>query len=256
MRILFYFIAITFGISLTATVSAQSASQFKYDGFSFDQDPLFGKRIWSAPSPPVIPQQQDLIIEPAVERLEPETSTGSVPEPGAMKNDDALSQADQFTLQMEIDKAHSRILKLTLDYNALRNQIERFAYSGKTKKGSASDFVIGRDKELEALVALNRKQLTERDKQLQVLQTRLDAIQKRYDNENVSRLLAEKQLKILQDQDKKSKARQAKTSTKVTQLAKQLKTQQNSIRQLKIQLTEEKLKTFKLEAELKGEKPQ
>ena len=242
---------LAFAAPLTVSVSARSVDQFKFDSFSFDQDPLFGQRIWSAPAPPMVPQQQATIVEPDQEVLSPERASGGESEQNARKND-TLSQADQFTLQMEIDKAHSRILKLTLDYNALRNQVENITRSANKSKNAGSDFALVDDKNLEDLVALNRKQLAERDKQLHVLQTRLDGLQKRYDNENVSRLLAEKRLKILQDQEKKNKAKQAKTGTKVTQLAKQIEEQQKSIRQLKVQLTDEKLKNFRLEAELKA----
>jgi outer membrane protein OmpA-like peptidoglycan-associated protein len=76
-------------------------------------------------------------------------------------------------------------------------------------------------------------------------------VQKRYDSENVSRLLAEKRLKIIKDKDKTSKKKESVNSDKLRLLTGLLEKNQKVIRQLKIDLADEKLKYAKLASEKK-----
>jgi outer membrane protein OmpA-like peptidoglycan-associated protein len=234
---------------------AQQSTQFEFDGFSYEQDLLFGQRVWATPKAPVIEAPKSVPLIPVIEeaqsdiQLEDKASTPTL-------DAKPISQADQFKLQVAVDRALSRILKLTLDYDALRTQIERNGESPDKESGSWFSFGDSDEKKLAELMALNRKQLAVRDNQLKVIQTRLDAVQARYDNENVSHLLAEKRLKVIKDSYKKTKIKLRKSGDKVIYLASQLEKNQKKIRALKIDLTNEKLKTFKEQTEAKQQADQ
>ncbi|MEE9447989.1 MAG: OmpA family protein [Arenicellales bacterium] len=228
-------------------LGAHAQSSFKFDGFSYSEDVLFGLPTQTfSPAPThsinVNTQMGDVLDAMPVRALNE----------AAQENKIYMSKQDQFTAQLAIDKALSRILKLTVDYETLKIKVERSGVGSKQSnpKSSKSWFSFGGDDEdednLEDLMALSRKQINERDQQIEVIQTRLEAVQTRYDNENVSRLLAEKRLKIMKDQQKKYQLKATKTSDKVNFLAGQLEKNQKTIRQLKIDITKEKLKTFQL----------
>lgn len=221
---------------VSSTAQARGGNPFIFDSFSFFKDPLFGHDSQAVFPAPVIPTDDATSNMPIMDAVE--TKAPIITPAG----NQGISQADQFKLQLAIDKAQSRILKLTLDYNSLLSQIERLGDGAQKKGAKWFSFDDGNGKKIEELQNLNRQQLGDKDRQIKVIQTRLNAVQSRYDNENVSRLLAEKRLKILRDQAKKSKAKLSKASKKVNYLAGQLEDNQKVIRQLKIDLTDEKLK--------------
>ena len=222
---------------------AQQSTQFKFDSFSYEHDPMFGQRLWATPAEPLIQKQESAPLIPVIEQMQSDiqledSSNEATPE------SERVSQADQFKLQVAVDRALSRVLKLSLDYDALRTQIEHIGETPDSDSGSWFSFADSDEKQLTELLSLNRKQLADRDRQISVIQTRLDAVQARYDNENVSRLLADKRMKVMQDQDKKAKLKLRKSGDKVNYLAGQLEKNQKQIRALKVDLTNEKLKTF------------
>jgi outer membrane protein OmpA-like peptidoglycan-associated protein len=153
---------------------------------------------------------------------------------------------------LALDKALSQILKLTVDYEALRTRVEFVDATASNESDGwflfGNSGGVGEDK-LQELLALNAKRLADRDQQIATLQNRLAAVQKRYDSENVSRLLAEKRLKIIRDKDKTSNKKGSVNSDKLRFLTELLEKNQRVIRQLKIELTDEKLKYAKLASE-------
>ncbi|MCP4011331.1 MAG: OmpA family protein [Proteobacteria bacterium] len=89
---------------------------------------------------------------------------------------------------------------------------------------------------LQALVDLHAKQLADRDRQLSMLQGRLETAQSGYDSENASRLLAEKQLKMARDKDAKTEKADSASKEQLNLLSEQLKKSEVTIRQLKADL--------------------
>ena len=169
-----------------------------------------------------------------------------------------LTGMDEFETRLAIDKALSQILKLTVDYGALRQRVSSLCQPAEEQ--DSNWFTFGQkgskgEKQLEALQEINQKQIADRDKQLALLQTRLEATKKRYDNENVARLLAEKRLKAARDGVKKNNAKVSRADQKVQKLAEQLEKSQAVIRQLKIELADDQLKLQQLSAEFTA-KPQ
>ncbi len=239
-------------LAASAPLSAQEVELPPFDSFSYLNDPLFNPPRAGVMAEPVAEQSKAakntdkpgknnsvaVASNASSESLAPECP---VIEPAAPQ-----TGLDEFETRLAIDKALSQILKLTVDYSALRNRV-----SGLTQRSNSDGWLGSTDgnpnseRQLEALQALNQKQLDDRDKQIKLLKTRLDAVQKRYDNENVARLLAEKRLKVARDGVKKNNAKVTKTNRKVQALAEQLEQNQSIIRQLKIDLTDAQLAIYK-----------
>ncbi len=222
---------------------ARAPSDFPFESFSFGNDALFGQE----PTAPRLRKEKSP-SDPPSERAEAKQIDDLLVEP-QKKPKQRVTQDDFFQIQIAVDKAISRILKLTLDYESLRNQVA--GLSPISTEQPDAGFHIGEsgEQKLKELFELNRKQLVARDNQLRVVQTRLDAVQERYDNENVSRLLLEKRLKIQKDKEKKVKAHSRGVNDKVNFLARQLEINQATIRGLKVDITKEQLNSKMLAAE-------
>jgi len=220
---------------LPAQAYAQNIELPPYDSFSYLKDPLFNPPRPN-PARPNLPRPQSPEQGAATaEQNKPvEAVSKDCPVVETARCENGL---DEFETRLAIDKALSQILKLTVDYGALRNRVSGLAQQSSDQ--SVNGFNL--DSRVEAMQALNLKQIADRDEQIDLLQTRLMAVQKRYDNENVARLLAEKRLKVARDGVKKNNASVAKTNRKVQKLAEQLAQSQATIRQLKIDLTDAKL---------------
>lgn len=232
----------TLCFALTLIVPEQSIAQEEtlplFSSFSYLKDPLFNPVIVAAKSEDndKAPTVATAAAKAALECPSADTAAG-------------LSSVDEFETRLAIDKALSQILKLTVDYGALRNRVSSLCEQDNEK--DQNWFTFGQkdtqgEKDLEALQQSSQKQIAAQDKQLAILQTRLEATQKRYDSENVARLLAEKRLKATQDGVRRNDANVTKTNREVLKLAEQLEKNKTVIRQLKIDLTDEKLKVHQL----------
>lgn len=229
------------GLIVPAQAMGQEEALPPFDSFSYLKDPLFN------PASTVIVEAKAQTTEKETEKVV--ISTSPVLECPSVEPKAQLKGMDEFKTRLAIDKALSQILKLTVDYAALRNRVSSLCQPAQEKEQNW--FAFGQkgtegEKQLEALQEINQKQIADRDKQLSVMQTRLEATKKRYDNESVARLLAEKRLKVARDGAKKNDASITKTNRKVQMLAEQLKQNQVVIRQLKIDLTNEKMKVLQL----------
>ena len=254
------FAALAMYFAMGVVVPVQSVAQEEdlppFDSFSYLNNPLFNptRAVISAGQPGAGQLGQETTKVGA--KIVADRTLLECPsiEPKAQ-----LTGLDEFETRLAIDKALSQILKLTVDYGALRHRVSSLCQPAQEK--DSNWFSFGQkgskgEKQLEALQEINQKQIADRDKQLALLQTRLEATQKRYDNENVARLLAEKRLKAARDGVKKNNANVTRTNQKVQTLAKQLEKSQAVIRQLKIDLTDEKLKLHRLSAEVTAQPQQ
>ncbi len=223
---------------------AQEAHLPAFDGFSYLRDPLFNRTI----------AHQTMVPTKPVECIEPKAEVKTEIVPAVEKNDcpemteeQALSQRERFELQLALDKALSQVLKLTVDYEALRTRVQNLG----SRVGGTEGFSQRDGRELQELTAINNKRLADRDEQLSLLQTRLDAAQARYHSENASRLLAEEQLKALQSKNIKPKESVSDSDGKLQLFTEQLDNSKLLIRQLEIDLAAEKADNAKLLAEQK-----
>jgi len=154
----------------------------------------------------------------------------------------ALSKRERFELQLALDKALSQVLKLTVDYEALRTRVQNLG-AGVDGRGGFSQ----RDgSDLQELTALNNKRLADRDERILLLQTRLDIAQANYQNENASRLRAEEQLERLQSESIKPQESASDSSEKLQLITEQLDNNKVLIHQLEIDLAAEKADNAKL----------
>ena len=236
----------------SASVIAQEIYLPEFDSFSYLRDPQFsGVRLAGSVEPVECITPPSTVFSEPEPHTKPETVIYNCPE---VSTGVSLSQTERFELQLALDRALSQILKLTVDYETLRTRVENVDSTASNEGDSWFMFGnsggAGEDK-LQELLALNAKQLADRDQQIATLQIRLAAVQKRYDSENVSRLLAEKRLKIIKDKDKTSKKKGSVNSDKLRFLTELLEKNQKVILQLKIDLTDEKLKYAKLASEKK-----
>lgn len=223
---------------------AQEAHLPAFDGFSYLRDPLFNRTI----------AHQTMVPTKPVECIEPKAEVKTEIVPAVEKNDcpemteeQALSQRERFELQLALDKALSQVLKLTVDYEALRTRVQSLS----SRVGGTEGFSQRDGRELQELTAINNKRLADRDEQLSLLQTRLDAAQATYHSENASRLLAEEQLKALQSKNIKPKESVSDSDGKLQLFTEQLDNSKLLIRQLEIDLAAEKADNAKLLAEQK-----
>lgn len=155
-----------------AVASEQQDELPAFDSFSFYRDPLFGAQRPAA--------------EPAsATRPVPDEQLAGSPKPLAQPEEQGaapLSQNERYELQLALDKALSQILKLTVDYEALRSRVENVAQErGPATELSAGDFAsaAGEKRRVQALMDLNSKRLADRDEQIALLNDRLEALQAR-----------------------------------------------------------------------------
>lgn len=255
-------LALCFATSLIlpAQSSAQEAVLPSFDSFSYLEDPLFSpaRAMIVAGKVKTKENEATAILASAPVDKAPSAIVRTDKEITECPSTDTKSQLtamDEFEIRLAIDKALSQILKLTVDYGALRNRVSSLSQAeSENKEKDQNWFAFGQsgtesEKQNEALHEINQKQIYDRDKQLAVLQARLEATKKRYDNENVARLLAEKRLKVAREDVKKNHANVSKNNHKIQILADQLEKNQQLTRQLKIDLTNEKLKVDQLNAE-------
>jgi outer membrane protein OmpA-like peptidoglycan-associated protein len=240
---LFYVPALVL-IVYSASAIGQDVLIPKFESFSYFRDPLF--RLTA-------PSNSDPGVDCAVSRPASVTqSKNDILECLDVSSREALSRDQRFELQLALDKALSQILKLTVDYESLRRHVENISSSNSKKKAdgwfSIDDSGNENVDKFKELMELSAKRLSDRDQQLTVLKNRLSAMQLRYDNENVSRLLAEKRYKIIKDKGKKAGKKDARTRDKMQFLTNQLEKNQLLIRQLRIDLTDEQLKVVKLKS--------
>jgi len=236
-----FFACVILLTAFAVTAYAQEAGLPSFVSFSYLRDPLFNGTLTHTPDISAVTTECATASEPLVAPvIEPQTCPEIPPE-------SALSQNERFELQLALDKALSQILKLTVDYEALLTRVQSF--ESRTGEGREAISQPG-SVELDELLGLNNKRLADRDQQLAALQNRLDALQTRYDTENVSRLLAEKQLKALQSENNKAK-NPGSDSSKLHVLAEQLEKNQSLIQNLETNLASEKLRNAKLFTEQK-----
>ena len=226
----------------------------EYNSFSYLRGPQFsGVRLAKSVEPVECVTPPSTVFSEPEPHTKPETVIYNCHE---VSTGESLSQTERFELQLALDKALSQILKLTVDYEALRMRVENVDSTASNEVDGwflfGNSGGVGEDK-LQQLLALNAKRLADRNQQIATLHNRLAAVQKRYDSENVSRLLAEKRLKIVksEDKDKTSKIKGSVNSDKLRFLTELLDKNQKVIWPLKIDLTDEKLKFSKLATEQK-----
>ena len=148
-----------------------------------------------------------------------------------------LSEQEGVELQRALDKAISQILKLTLDYEALRTRIQSLDKSirgseSKTQPKPKPD----EHKGLDELKEIHARQLSDRDKRLSALIIRLDALQIQYDQENKSRLQAENQLTAIQQKNQKITSPISENATRSDFVAEQLERHRMLVNKLELEL--------------------
>lgn len=219
--------------SLSLNALAQEPRLPAFDSFSYLQDsPLRSGYVSKAVAPAdtvecVVPQA------PPQPKPEPVVVVNECPQ---VSDEQALSQKERFELQLALDKALSQILKLTVDYEALRVRVQSM---GSFSTDDQTGFQQNRG-ELQAMVELHAKQTADRDRQLSVLQKRLESAQSRYDRENVSRLVAEKKLKSALSKEIADQETVADSNKKLDLLTRQLEEHKADILQLESELKIEK----------------
>jgi len=217
--------------TLAQNVLAQESQLPAFDSFSYLRDSLFGGAYTSGTTKAVEPGECTVPQAVTKPQAIPAMIVSECPEISVQP---AFSNSERFELQLALDKALSQILKLTVDYEALRTRVQRLDPSAN-KQGYSQQ---GRGK-LQKLVDLHEKQLSDRDRQLLMLQGRLETAQSRYDSEYASRLLAEKQLKVAGDKDNKAEKVDTVNNKQFDLLSEQLEKNKATIRQLKADLQTE-----------------
>ncbi len=229
--------------TLAQNALAQESHLPAFDSFSYLRDSLFSGVYTSRTAKVVEPVECTVPQAVTKPQVTPATVAKTCPE---ISVEQALSNSERFELQLALDKALSQVLKLTVDYEALRTRVQRLDPS-VNRQGFSQQ---GRGK-LQDLVDLHAKQLADRDRQLSKLQGRLETAQRRYDSENASRLIAEKQLKEVRDKDTNAEKSDSVNKKQFDLLSEQLEKNKATIRQLKADLQTEqsarvKLKTIKV----------
>ncbi len=146
-----------------------------------------------------------------------------------------LSTQEGVELQLALDKAISQILKLTVDYEALRTRVQRIDKSvggGESQERPTPDEF----NELLELKELHARQLADRGDQLAALKIRLDTLQNQFDQENESRIQAENQLKEIQNNNQKIKTSAFENTARSNLAAEQLESNQALFQQLEVEL--------------------
>lgn len=148
-----------------------------------------------------------------------------------------LSEKEGVELQRALEKAISQILKLTLDYEALRTRIQSLDKSIRGSESKAQPKPKPDEhKGLDELKEIHARQLSDRDKQLSALIIRLDALQIQYDQENESRLQAENQLTAIQQKNQEITSPISEDATRSDLVAEQLERHRVLINQLELEL--------------------